>query len=279
MDPSLLAQLKQLELCLKPSRASSMLGRHELHHRGRSLEFAGYREYRSGDDLRELDWKLLGRTQRHFIKQRDTHSPATALILLDTSPSMQLQSPDAEFSKLRAAQLLAFGLLFTLQRQGDRFGFQILDGTPVSPPRSTRRAFFHALERLENPIPNEVPQLPTLRPLSFDHVYLISDLLRPRSQWESWLTALRLVGRECQCLRVLDPLELGKGGHHDYLQHLESPERKRQMQPADWSRYLENFESHRKQIHQFCRQQNLPLHECVTQKSVLNEIQKILLRL
>ena len=279
MDPSLLAQLKQLELCLKPSRASSMLGRHELHHRGRSLEFAGYREYRSGDDLRELDWKLLGRTQRHFIKQRDTHSPATALILLDTSPSMQLQSPDAELSKLRAAQLLAFGLLFTLQRQGDRFGFQLLDGTPVSPPRSTRRAFFHALERLENPIPNEVPQLPTLRPLSFDHVYLISDLLRPRSQWESWLTALRLVGRECQCLRVLDPLELGKGGHLDYLQHLESPERKRQMQPADWSRYLENFESHRKQIHQFCRQQNLPLHECVTQKSVLNEIQKILLRL
>ena len=279
MDPSLLAQLKQLELCLKPSRASSMLGRHELHHRGRSLEFAGYREYRSGDDLRELDWKLLGRTQRHFIKQRDTHSPATALILLDTSPSMQLQSPDAEFSKLRAAQLLAFGLLFTLQRQGDRFGFQLLDGTPVSPPRSTRRAFFHALEQLENPIPNEVPQLPTLRPLSFDHVYLISDLLRPRSQWESWLTALRLVGRECQCLRVLDPLELGKGGHLDYLQHLESPERKRQMQPADWSRYLENFESHRKQIHQFCRQQNLPLHECVTQKSVLNEIQKILLRL
>lgn len=279
MDPSLLAQLKQLELCLKPSRASSMLGRHELHHRGRSLEFAGYREYRSGDDLRELDWKLLGRTQRHFIKQRDTHSPATALILLDTSPSMQLQSPDAEFSKLRAAQLLAFGLLFTLQRQGDRFGFQLLDGTPVSPPRSTRRAFFHALERLENPIPNEVPQLPTLRPLSFDHVYLISDLLRPRSQWESWLTALRLVGRECQCLRVLDPLELGKGEHLDYLQHLESPERKRQMQPADWSRYLENFESHRKQIHQFCRQQNLPLHECVTQKSVLNEIQKILLRL
>ena len=279
MDPSLLAQLKQLELRLKPSRASSMLGRHELHHRGRSLEFAGYREYRSGDDLRELDWKLLGRTQRHFIKQRDTHSPATALILLDTSPSMQLQSTDAEFSKLRAAQLLTFGLLFTLQRQGDRFGFQLLDGTPVSPPRSTRRAFFHALERLENPIPNEVPQLPTLRPLSFDHVYLISDLLRPRSQWESWLTALRLVGRECQCLRVLDPLELGKGGHLDYLQHLESPERKRQMQPADWSRYLENFESHRKQIHQFCRQQNLPLHECVTQKSVLNEIQKILLRL
>ena len=279
MDPSLLAQLKQLELRLKPSRASSMLGRHEIHHRGRSLEFAGYREYRSGDDLRELDWKLLGRTQRHFIKQRDTHSPATALILLDTSPSMQLQSPDAEFSKLRAAQLLAFGLLFTLQRQGDRFGFQLLDGTPVSPPRSTRRAFFHALERLENPIPNEVPQLPTLRPLSFDHVYLISDLLRPRSQWESWLTALRLVGRECQCLRVLDPLELGKGGHLDYLQHLESPERKRQMQPADWSRYLENFESHRKQIHQFCRQQNLPLHECVTRKPVLNEIQKILLRL
>ena len=279
MDPSLLAQLKQLELRLKPSRASSMLGRHELRHRGRSLEFAGYREYRPGDDLRELDWKLLGRTQRHYIKQRDTHSPATALVLLDTSPSMQLQSPDAEFSKLRAAQLLAFGLLFTLQRQGDRFSFQLLDGAPVPPPRSTRRAFLHALEKLDNPCPNEFPQLPALQPLSFDHVYLISDLMRPPAQWESWLNTLRLVGRECQCLRVLDPLELGEGENPDYLQHLESPERKRQMQSADWSRYLENFESHRRQIHQFCRQQNLPLHECVTRKSVLNEIQKILLRL
>ncbi|MGA1538716.1 MAG: hypothetical protein ACO38X_15885, partial [bacterium] len=108
---------------------------------------------------------------------------------------------------------------------------------------------------------------------------LISDLLRSPAQWESWLNTLRLVGRECQCLRVLDPLELGEGENPDYLQHLESPERKRQMQSADWSRYLENFESHRRQIDQFCRQQNLPLHECVTRKSVLNEIQKILLRL
>ena len=97
MDPSLLAQLKQLELRLKPSRASSMLGRHELRHRGRSLEFAGYREYRPGDDLRELDWKLLGRTQRHYIKQRDTHSPATALVLLDTCLDA-VAIPDAEFS-------------------------------------------------------------------------------------------------------------------------------------------------------------------------------------
>jgi hypothetical protein len=135
------------------------------------------------------------------------------------------------------------------------------------------------LKRLENPSPNEVPKLPTLQPLSFDHVYMISDLLRPPAQWESWLNTLLVVGREFQCLRVLDPLELGEGENPDYLQHLESQERKRQMQSADWSRYLENFESHREQIHQFCRQQNLPLHECVTHKSVLNEIQKILLRL
>ena len=139
----------------------------------------------------------------------------------------KLQSPDAEFNKLRAAQLLTFGLLFTLQRQGDRFSFQLLDGAPVPPPRSTRRAFSHALERLENPGPNEIPQLPTLQPLSFDHVYLISDLLRPPAQWESWLSALRLVGRECQCLRVLDPLELGEGENPDYLQHLREPRAKK----------------------------------------------------
>ena len=279
MDPSLLAQLKQLELRLKPSRASSMLGRHELSHRGRSLEFAGYREYRAGDDLRELDWKLLGRTQRHYIKQRDTHSPATVVVLLDTSPSMQLQSPEAEVSKFRAAQLLAFGLLFTLHRQGDRFSFQLLDGAPVPTPRSTRKAFLYALELLNRPASNEVPKLPSLQPLSFDHVYLISDLLKPYAELESWLNSLRLVGRECQCLRVLDPLELGEGENPDYLQHLERPDQKRQMQSADWTRYLENFELHRKQIHQFCRQQNLPLHECVTRRSVISEIQKILLRL
>lgn len=279
MDAPLLAQLRQLQLHLKPAKASSMLGHHELRHRGRSLEFAGYREYRPGDDLRELDWKLLARTERHYIKQRDTHSPATVLVLVDTSATMQLQSPVAEFSKLRVAQLLAFGLIYTLHRQGDRFSLQQLDGEPVARPRSSKRAFLHALQQLERPPSATRAEFPNLSAQSYDQIYLLSDLLRPEQEWQPWLSQLRLAGRHCQILRVLDPLELGQGDEPNFLLDLTQPGYQRQMQSVDWIGYRTNFEQHRQRLTQYCRRQNLPLQECLTQAPIYPRIREVLLRL
>ncbi len=277
MDAHLLAQLKQLELLLKPSRVSPMMGKHEHRQRGRSLEFAGYREYRPGDDPREIDWKLLARTERHYVKQRDTHSPATALVLLDASASMQVHSERAEMSKLRAAQLLAFGLLFTLQRQGDRFQFQVLDGGNVGRPRSSRRAFFHALQRLENAsLQPEEARLPLLQPLAFDHVYLISDLLVPSAEWQPWLEGVRMAGREAVALRVLDPVEVDATGTPEHLLQLEGPRTQRQMQEVDWRLYVENFQRHEREIQAFCRQKQIALRECVTGSNVLLQVRRLL---
>ena len=65
-DQELWSQMKQVMLSLKPLRASLRAGIHEFQHRGRSLEFAEYREYRPGEDLRDLDWKVFARTDRYY---------------------------------------------------------------------------------------------------------------------------------------------------------------------------------------------------------------------
>ena len=101
-SPEFLQQLNQVELYLKPAPNAKQVGLHPLTYRGRSLEFAEYREYRPGDDIREVDWKVYARTDRYYIKQRDRHSPANTLIVLDNSASMNFYSSQASVSKFRA---------------------------------------------------------------------------------------------------------------------------------------------------------------------------------
>ena len=143
-DRDFYSLLRQQELLLRPNRASSQMGLHPLTHRGRSLEFSEYREYHPGEDLRDLDWKLFARTDRYYVKQRDSHTPAAALLLVDDSTSMHFHSERATLSKLRTALLCAFAFAYVLHRQGDALAFRALSqAQPAVPPRTSRRAFRH----------------------------------------------------------------------------------------------------------------------------------------
>ena len=143
-DRDFYSLLRQQELLLRPNRSSSRIGLHPLTHRGRSLEFSEYREYRPGEDLRDLDWKVFARTDRYYVKQRDSHTPASALLLVDDSASMHFHSEQASLSKLRTALLCAFALAYVLHRQGDALAFRTLSQSqPAVPLRTSRRAFRH----------------------------------------------------------------------------------------------------------------------------------------
>jgi len=150
-DRDFYSLLRQQELLLRPNRSSSRIGLHPLTHRGRSLEFSEYREYRPGEDLRDLDWKVFARTDRYYVKQRDSHTPASALLLVDDSASMHFHSEQASLSKLRTALLCAFALAYVLHRQGDALAFRTLSQSqPAVPLRTSRRAFRHLVRGLEN---------------------------------------------------------------------------------------------------------------------------------
>ncbi|HEU4794796.1 MAG TPA: DUF58 domain-containing protein [Pyrinomonadaceae bacterium] len=88
LDPELLARIGSLELLARAVVEGFMSGLHRSPFTGFSTEFTEYRQYNAGDDLRYLDWRLLGRTDRYFIKKYRADTNTQCHLLIDTSASM-----------------------------------------------------------------------------------------------------------------------------------------------------------------------------------------------
>ncbi|MBN8727836.1 MAG: DUF58 domain-containing protein [Xanthomonadales bacterium] len=114
-------------------------GQHPSRSRGAGLEFAEYRAYTQGDDPRRIDWKLYGRSDRHFVREAERDSTLEVWLLLDATASMrQADSARPDYSKLDAAKLLAACVMELALRQGDRFGVLALGGAaPLRIPLGT----------------------------------------------------------------------------------------------------------------------------------------------
>ena len=131
-------------------------GRHRSARKGASVEFAEHRAYAPGDDLRKLDWKLIARRQRYYVREFVDETNLRATILLDTSGSMGYRGAAAAggLSKLAYAQHLAAGLAYVLVRQQDAVGFVAYDTrvnvmmTPKAQPAQLRNVLV-ALDGLE----------------------------------------------------------------------------------------------------------------------------------
>ena len=96
-----------------------MSGLHRSPYHGFSIEFAEHREYSPGDDLRYLDWKAFGRTDKFYLKQFEDETNLIGYLVLDTSESMRYQGPDAPWSKFEYAQTLAASLAWLILQQQD----------------------------------------------------------------------------------------------------------------------------------------------------------------
>ena len=92
LDPELLARIGSLELLARAVVEGFMSGLHRSPFTGFSTEFTEYRQYNQGDDLRYLDWRLLGRTDRYFIKKYRADTNTQCHLLIDTSASMSYAS-------------------------------------------------------------------------------------------------------------------------------------------------------------------------------------------
>ncbi|MDP7318942.1 MAG: DUF58 domain-containing protein [SAR324 cluster bacterium] len=283
-DRDFYSLLRQQELLLRPNRSSSQLGLHPLSHRGRSLEFSEYREYHPGEDLRDLDWKLFARTDRYYVKQRDSHTPAAALLLVDDSTSMHFHSERATLSKLRTALLCAFAFAYVLHRQGDALAFRALSqAQPAVPPRTSRRAFRHLVQSLEKadrtePVSETVgsPETLELRLKSVDHLFFMSDFLIPEMQQTLWLDALQRVAFRTTCIQVLDPFEANPDDSVSHLEGLEFPKVSRVVGREDWRDYRERFREHGEQLAQACKARRFAWHELSSGGEVPVAIRRLL---
>src|SRR5882757_11093637 len=104
LEPQTLAQLHGLELRARKIVEGYVAGLHRSPYRGFSNEFAEHREYAPGDDLRYVDWKVFGKSDRFYLKQYEEETNFACYFLLDTSESMLYRSEQVAVSKLEYAQ-------------------------------------------------------------------------------------------------------------------------------------------------------------------------------
>jgi uncharacterized protein (DUF58 family) len=112
-------------------------GGHASLHLGASIEFAEHKKYSPGDDIRNIDWRALARTDRYFVKTYEREVTLRCLMLIDCSASMGYRGTRADYSKLRYAELLLGAMAHVLVRQGDAVGLLPFAGRPLDylPPQ------------------------------------------------------------------------------------------------------------------------------------------------
>ena len=125
LDPKVLNKITRLDLKARHIVEGFMGGMHKSPYHGFSVEFAEHREYAPGDDLKHLDWKVFGRTDRLYIKEYELETNLRSHILLDTSESMDYGSKDT--TKLELASHIAASMAYLVLRQQDSVGMVCFD--------------------------------------------------------------------------------------------------------------------------------------------------------
>jgi uncharacterized protein (DUF58 family) len=127
LDPRTLAKLKGLHLRARHIVEGYVSGLHRSPYHGFSIEFAEHREYAPGDDLRYVDWKVFGRTDKFYLKQYEDETNLLCYLVLDVSESMTYRSSAAALSKLEYAQAVAASVAWLVMEQQDAAGLVTFD--------------------------------------------------------------------------------------------------------------------------------------------------------
>jgi uncharacterized protein (DUF58 family) len=212
VDPVVLARVGNLELVARSVVDGFINGMHRSPYFGASVDFAEHRGYTPGDDIRRVDWKLFGRTDRYYIKEYEADSNANFAVLLDVSKSMGFGSRG--ITKLDYARILAGCLTYLVHRQRDRVGFVAFDDDVVEhvPPSAKHmEVTLHVLDRLKPTKPGQLA--PPLKKLA-EHfarrgvLVLISDFYEDPETVLEAIAPLRFRGHDIIAFHVLDPAEI-----------------------------------------------------------------------
>lgn len=164
IDPAALARVKNLSMVARGVVEGFISGLHSSPYKGFSVEFAEHREYTRGDNLRFLDWRMLARTDRLYVKQYEEETNLKTQIILDTSGSMLYRHGQA-LTKLEYSAYLAAILAFLMTRQQDAVGLTTFDETVHldMPAHTSPRHFGEMMRQLEGTC-DQLKQASSTRP-------------------------------------------------------------------------------------------------------------------
>ena len=214
LDPEVLQKLGDLELIAREVVEGLRVGTHRSPLRGFSTEFAHHRQYAPGDAIRNIDWRVFGRTERYYTKLYEAETNFDCFLLIDASSSMNYAS--GKVSKLEYAKFLAASLAHIVLKQRDSVGLSVFDSAVRAylPPRSSMGIILQ-IDRLLRDI-KPTPRTSIARQLHDialmmkrrSMVVLISDLFSSVDDILGGLDHLRFDGHNVVVLHTLDPYEL-----------------------------------------------------------------------
>ena len=216
LAPEVLARIGNIELLARTVVEGFVSGLHKSPYLGRSVDFAEHRAYMPGDDIRRIDWRLFGRTDRFYLKEFEADSNTDLVQLLDVSRSMRFTSHSV--TKLDYARYLVACLAYLARKQRDRVGLVTFDDDVIDfvPPSAKHLPILlHTLERADQ-APAKRGKGTLARPLDKAGeacrrrglMVLVSDLYEdPRAVLDA-VAVLSHRGSDLMVFHVLDPAEL-----------------------------------------------------------------------
>ncbi|MCB9665210.1 MAG: DUF58 domain-containing protein [Alphaproteobacteria bacterium] len=223
-DAEVLSRVRHLHLQARVRTDALLVGAHRSRRVGQAIEFADYQEYVAGMDLRRLDWRVMGRTDRLVVRRYETETELAATVVLDLSGDLGTGAgatrgyPPLVGSKAGYAVSLAATFLYWLHRHGEPVGLRIVGGTgvrfPVLPPRTGANHLRLAFLQLASVTPGgtaglasaltEVGRSARRRSL----VVVISDGMEEPATWLPSLRAFTRRGTDLRFVHLYDRQEL-----------------------------------------------------------------------
>lgn len=156
LQPNVIAQLENIELKARLVVEGFITGLHRSPYHGFSVEFAEYRQYNPGDEIKHIDWKVYARTDKYFVKQFEEETNLRCIIALDKSASMRYAS-NGNISKFEYSAYLSASIAYLLMTQRDAVGLALYDNQlqKYLPPRSKRSYINEILKTIDETTPSE----------------------------------------------------------------------------------------------------------------------------
>ncbi|MBX3174925.1 MAG: DUF58 domain-containing protein [Gemmatimonadaceae bacterium] len=243
-------------------------GAHQARSRGAAPEFAEYRPYRQGDDPRRLDWKLLARSDRAFIRLAPDHATLGTTFVVDASASMGFPAADA--NKWTTAKAVAVGLAAVAHASGDPVGLLVNANTgPIRLQPRTRAGVLADITRTLNGVePSGARPLTPLLAASAARCVLITDCLGDFDSWRAALAQHVVRGGEAYLVHVVSRQELEPPPTDVMARDPEDPSLERPLVPFTRDGYRQRFAAFRTDVAQRCRRDGVVVHEIVDDEPV-----------
>ena len=213
LNPAVLSSIDNMALRAKLVVEGYLVGKHKSPYHGFSVEFAEHRTYGQGDEIKHIDWKLYGKTDRHYVKRFEEETNLRSYILLDTSKSMNYKSKN--ITKLKYGESLTAGLTHLMINQKDAVGLILFDNAIrkyISPKtsKSHKNIIFNSLSKCkagENTNIQLILDSMAERIKKSGLVILISDLLDDPKNVMKGLNHFRHNKQEVIVFHLLDKQE------------------------------------------------------------------------